>query len=151
MKELKKKKKVYSLQWECLIYCVKYALVTKVVCCLWQSNWEIPLKGKEGEFGSSPVCLSNVTNITITHFSNIKHSTHNRGRGDYTAHFTSGIFPVHITDYETYFNPCVPLKVFVGLIDFGPSGRVTCRQQWIRQGKIPGMKSFWFLFWKMDG
>lgn len=44
-------------------------------------------------------------------------------RGDYTAYFLhGGIFPVHITDYEAYFNPCVPLKVFAVLIESGPSG-----------------------------
>ena len=37
--------------------------------------------------------------------------------------FHSQIFPVHITEYERYFNPSVPLDVFPSLIALGPSGR----------------------------
>lgn len=33
---------------------------------------------------------------------------------NYTAYFARGGFPVHITHYEAYFNPCMPLKVFAG-------------------------------------
>lgn len=39
---------------------------------------------------------------------------------NYTAYFARGGFPVHITDYETHFNPCTPLKVFAGFNRAGP-------------------------------
>lgn len=54
---------------------------------------------------------------------NNAHTEHSRRqRGLHSIFLHGGIFPVHITDYEAYFNPCVPLKVFAVLIESGPSG-----------------------------
>lgn len=76
------------------------------------------LGGDKIEFVSSYLFFTSLTKAV--------HSMQEESAGDrrdyknYTAYFARGGFPVHITDYEAYFNPCMPLKVFAGFNRVGP-------------------------------